>query len=71
MKPKSQKEKILDYIRTYGCITDNDARRMRINRLAARIKDLRDDGYDIVSDIISYQNEDRRTVRYASYRLKK
>lgn len=67
----TQKEKILQHLTDFGSITDNDARKLHINRLAARINDLRKDGHAIETEIESYRNEDKRMVRYAVYRLKK
>lgn len=50
---KSQKEKILSYIRTYGGISNRDAAmELDIYRLSARIFDLRQDGINIVTDTI-------------------
>ena len=39
-------------------------------RLAARIKNLRSDGYDIITDRLEYIDNDGRKVSYASYRLR-
>lgn len=66
---KSQKELILDYLRAHGCITPDDALRLekRCFRLSARIKELRNDGYNIITD---NQDVDGNPVNYAIYRLK-
>lgn len=53
----SQKEQILNYIRTHGSISDEDAaREFRCYRLSARIFDLRQDGIKIQTDMIRSKN---------------
>ena len=65
---KSQKQLILEFLRAHGSITPMDA----INhckscyRLSARIKDLRDEGYQIITDD---KDGDGNYVNYAIYRL--
>lgn len=63
----TQKMKILAHLRTHGSITAEEAMRFRCFRLAARIADLRSDGYDIVTD---NRDGEGNTVNYAIYRLK-
>ena len=48
----SKKQLILDYLRKYGSITPDEARLFcrKCERLAARISELRADGYNIVTD---------------------
>ena len=62
----SQKEKILKHLRSGAHITPLEAMGLfGVYRLAARIKDLRDDGHDIVTDIKS----DGTGRTYSRYRL--
>lgn len=65
----SQKELILAYLRSHGSITADEAQTncKRCHRLAARISELRADGYNIITD---NKDADGNTVNYAIYRLK-
>lgn len=63
----SQKQRILKDLKRGKSITPIDAlNEYGCFRLAARCAELRDQGHDIVADIVS-----RNGKRYASYRLKK
>ena len=66
----SQNIKILRWMQTKGSITPQDALTFGCMRLAARIKNLRSDGYDIITDMLEYIDNDGRKVSYASYRLR-
>ena len=44
-----QNARVLDWMRRWGSITPAEAWKQGIQRLAARIKDLRDKGHDIVN----------------------
>lgn len=67
----NQKEKIIKYIKKYKSITPQDAMfDLGIMRLAARISDLKDDGYNIETEMETGKNRDGEPVRYARYRLK-
>jgi hypothetical protein len=46
----TQKQKVLEYMRKHEGISTYTAFQMRITRLAARISELRDDGYCILSE---------------------
>lgn len=46
----TQKQKVLEYMRYHEGISTYTAFQMGITRLAARISELRMDGYSIVSD---------------------
>ena len=60
---ESQKKLILNYMRMFGGITTFKAFAvMGITRLSARIKDLRDDGYKIMS--LSECKNGKRWTRY-------
>lgn len=66
----SQKIKILRWMQNKGSITPQDALTFGCMRLAARIKDLRDDGADIITNTMEYTDTDGKTTRFASYRLR-
>lgn len=62
---RSQTAQILNYLRNHGSITPLIAlKRFGCFRLAARIRDLRDEGYCINAVMIT-----RRGKRYAAYSL--
>lgn len=66
---KTQNEKILDYIDEHGSITPVDAfRDLGITRLAARIHDLRMDGFSITGEMVEGQDRFGDKVRFMSYR---
>lgn len=47
-KPQTQNEKILEYIDFYGGITDREAvLALNVGRLASRVHELRQAGYDL------------------------
>jgi len=65
MKRTTQKRKILRYLKTHSGITAADAVRLfRCWRLAARIYDLKKDGYEIKTVMIKNYN-----FSYAKYIL--
>ena len=66
----SQKIRILKWMQLIGSITPQNALAFGCMRLAARIKDLRADGYDIITDRLEYIDDDGRKVSCASYRLR-
>ena len=66
----SQKIKILGWMQNKGSITPQDALTFGCMRLAARIKDLRDGGADIITDTMEYTDTDGKTTHFASYRLR-
>lgn len=66
----SQNRKVLGWMKEYGSITPQDALTFGCMRLAARIKDLRDGGADIITDTMEYTDTDGKTTRFASYRLR-
>lgn len=66
----NQKEKVLQYMLTFGSITQLDAfRDLAVLRLASRISDLRKDGYDIQSEFETVKNRFGENVSYKRYRL--
>lgn len=66
----SQNRKVLGWMKEHGSITPQDALTFGCMRLAARIKDLRDGGADIITDTMEYTDTDGKTTRFASYRLR-
>lgn len=69
---KSQKAMILSHLKRFGSIEPLTALRdYGVYRLGARISDLRQDGYNIITE--TCQSASRitgRPVRYANYKLK-
>jgi hypothetical protein len=69
-KKPTQCERVLEYMRKHGGITDNDAHEhLRINRLSGRIHELRKSGYNIVMDWKKSKNPYNEWTRYGFYRL--
>jgi len=69
-KALTQKDKIIAYIKKYGSITPLDAlREFSCMRLATRIFELKEDGYDIVTKIEKSKNKSGEPVHYARYYL--
>lgn len=69
-RTNSQNRKVLRWMKERGSITPQDALTFGCMRLAARIKDLRDGGTDIITDTMEYTDTDGKTTRFASYRLR-
>lgn len=68
----TQCTKVLAYIMEHGSINPSEAyNRLHIYRLGARIKDLRDAGHKIRTDIAKETNADGETVKYAVYSMEK
>ena len=65
----TQNQRILDYIKEFGSITQLEALRdLGVMRLASRISDLRRQGYNIVSERETVKNrfgEDCHPKRYS------
>ena len=65
-----QKEYVIGHILEFGFITPVTAmEEYGVMRLAARISDLRKDGWPIISEPVVRKNRFGKTVRFASYRL--
>ena len=56
--PITQCEKIVNFITEHGSITDRQATRLGIRRLASRIWDLKHAGFKIKSELIKVKNRD-------------
>ena len=68
----TQKERIIDYIKTFGGITALEAMRdLGIMRLASRVTDLGKDGITIERSWVNDKNRYGEPVRYLRYYLPK
>lgn len=66
----TQKQMVLDYMRQHDGITAWEAfSRLGVGRLSARIRDLRDDGYKIISCRCQGVNRHGKKVCYDRYRV--
>lgn len=66
----NQSQRILEYMQRYGTITDKDARDdLGVQRLGARIYDLKKMGYEITSKWIAVKNRYGETVHIKQYTL--
>ena len=64
----TQKQQILEHLFEYNTITSLEAiQEYGITRLAARIAQLREDGFKIVTTIKNGKNRYGKTVTYAEY----
>ena len=68
---KGSKLRIIEYMRKHnGMITSQDAfKYLGVTRLSARIKNLRDLGYNISTIMIDGQNRYGEPVRFGLYKL--
>ena len=66
---KTQHEKILDYLRANGEISQREAYFMGIGRLASRICDLKKAGYEIITEMREVTNADGSKSHVAFYHL--
>ena len=76
MNKATQERKILAYcVQKSGAIvicrwiTQRDAYKLGIYRLASRIKDMKDKGYQIITEYIRVQNADGTFSRIARYKI--
>ena len=66
----TQTEKILQYLKDHGSINPGEAyNKLHIYRLGARILELRREGHQIETNLVSQKNADGETVRYAVYTM--
>lgn len=66
----TQKQMILGYLQGGGTITQGQALRWySVGRLASRINDLRNDGYNISAKMVTEKNQFGQPVKVASYKL--
>lgn len=67
---KGSKPRIIEYMKKHKGITSQDAfKELGITRLSARIKELRDLGYDISTIMIDGTNRYGEPVRFGLYKL--
>jgi hypothetical protein len=66
---KSNKERVLNYLRKKNSITVAEATRLGIDRLDARIYDLRQEGFEIYTNKKTLKSGPSRGQRVTSYRL--
>ena len=65
----TQKEQVLNHIRTHGGITDMDAYQLGICRLSARIHELRNDGYSIETEFVKGKNRFGKKISFGLYKF--
>ena len=66
----SQHDIVLEHLKEHGSISSMEAfKKYYITRLAAVIFDLRADGYEIETDMVSKKRRNGDRVRYAVYTL--
>lgn len=66
----TQNQRILDYINTFGSITQLDALKdLGVMRLASRISDLRRLGYPIISETESVENRFGEKCHIKRYKM--
>lgn len=66
----NQAKQVLEYIQEHGSITQREAtRKLGVGRLAARISDLRAEGYDIQTEMVPVRTRGGK-ARVARYTLK-
>ena len=65
-----QTEKVLKYMHAFGSITSKEAMDdLGVMRLASRISDLKQAGFDIRSEFVSSKNRYGETVTFKKYWL--
>lgn len=69
MNALTQENKIINYCKAHGSITQRQALKLGIYRLASRIHDLRVKGYLIDSERIEVTNRDGSKSRVAKYTI--
>ena len=71
MRKATQEQKILDYMQQFGGITQYEALMdLGVMRLASRISDLRKNGHDIKSEMITVKNRFKEDCHVARYSLR-
>lgn len=67
MKP--QTKRVFDYLRAHGSITPREAEeRLGCMRLAARIAEIKREGYPIRTEIVTAKSKYGEPIRFARYR---
>lgn len=66
----TQCEQVLNYMKEYGSINPAEAfLELGVYRLSGRIKDLRDEGYEIKTEMVGYKNKAGEKKHFATYSL--
>ena len=66
MKPQTRR--VFDYIRSHGSITQKEAEeRLGCMRLAARIAEIKREGYPIRTEIVTAKSRYGELIHYARY----
>lgn len=66
----TQRDRVLQYIRDFGCITSWDAyKELGVTQLGARIFELKERGYQFSKTRIATKNRYGETTHYDEYRL--
>lgn len=68
-KRKTQRERILEYMKRFGEITQLEAVNLGCLRLAAQIHDMKKQGIEIWAEYREVKNRDGSTSRIAAYSL--
>lgn len=67
---KNQRERVLEWLQKYGSLSDNEARdELGIRRAGARVFELRNLGFNIVTKMEVCKNRFGEKVRYGVYHL--
>lgn len=71
MSKQTQSERVLQYMDTFGSITQLEALNdLGVMRLASRISDLRKQGYPIKSDVVAVKNRYGESCYIKRYSLR-
>jgi len=71
MNKTTQIQKIVEFCKIHTWITQRDAYRLGIYRLASRIHDMKEMGYGIIREFIEVKNADGTTSRVKRYSIVK
>lgn len=70
MSKATQAQRVLDYMDTFGGITQLEALQdLGVMRLASRISDLKKQGYPITSDVVAVKNRFDESCYIKRYKL--
>ena len=66
----TQCERIIDYIKFHGSITQEEASKyIAVGRLAARVSDLKKQGVNIITERVNGKNRFGAKTNFARYRI--
>lgn len=66
---KTQKQIVLEILKSGETLTPMDGFELGITRLAAVVFELREDGHDIITETVHAKNRRGRAITYARYSL--